>query len=161
MRRVFLKLCLTALPVGAQLTKEVDPMETRWSFELLSLAACTVLVAAVPASVQTVDNGPYYELPSGDQPLPVSTRFVVLANMNGEAVLDRETGLVWQRTVVADDPAGVCLRRSAGDGAGGCPPLQSCSPCSIQRSRLRPTSGLGTRSASRLTGLCGRRPRRH
>jgi hypothetical protein len=40
--------------------------------------------------------GPYYAVPSWDQTLPASTRFVVLTNMNNEAVLDRETGLVWE-----------------------------------------------------------------
>jgi hypothetical protein len=42
--------------------------------------------------------GPYYAMPSWDQTLPSSTRFVVLSNMSSQAVLDRETGLVWQRT---------------------------------------------------------------
>jgi Protein of unknown function (DUF1566) len=32
-----------------------------------------------------------------DQTLPASTRFIVLSNMASDAVLDRETGLVWQR----------------------------------------------------------------
>jgi hypothetical protein len=48
--------------------------------------------------------GPYYATPSWDQQLPVATRFVVLSNWvdasfpaGGAAVLDRETGLVWER----------------------------------------------------------------
>lgn len=41
--------------------------------------------------------GPYYATPSWDQTLPAFTRFIVLTNMNSEAVLDRETGLVWER----------------------------------------------------------------
>ena len=53
---------------------------------------------AATAFAQTTANGPYYATPSWDQTLPSSTRFIVLSNMNSEAVLDRETGLVWERT---------------------------------------------------------------
>jgi hypothetical protein len=50
-----------------------------------------------PASAQTFQNGPYYANPSWDQQIPAAQRFIVLTNWNNEAVLDRETGLVWQR----------------------------------------------------------------
>lgn len=53
---------------------------------------------ASTAFAQTTANGPYYATPSWDQTLPAATRFIVLSNMNSEAVLDRETGLVWQKT---------------------------------------------------------------
>jgi hypothetical protein len=43
-------------------------------------------------------NGPYYAMPAWDQTLPASSRFIVLANMNNEAVLDQETGLVWEQS---------------------------------------------------------------
>ena len=36
-------------------------------------------------------------MPSWNQTLPASLRFVVLTNMNNEAVWDRETGLVWEK----------------------------------------------------------------
>jgi len=57
------------------------------------------------AAAQTTSSGPYYATPSWDQQLPTSTRFVVLSNWvdsnfptGGAAVLDRETGLVWERS---------------------------------------------------------------
>ena len=63
------------------------------------------LLAVSPGLVEALGataNGPYYAEPSWDQTLPASTRFIVLSNFNSEAVLDRETGLVWQRTPSAD-----------------------------------------------------------
>jgi hypothetical protein len=63
---------------------------------LYAAVAC-FLVNSAPVDAQTVANGPYYATPAWDQTLPSNTRFIVLANMNQEAVLDRETGLVWER----------------------------------------------------------------
>jgi Protein of unknown function (DUF1566) len=51
-----------------------------------------------PISAQTFQNGLYYANPSWDQQLPAGQRFIVLSNWNNAAVLDRETGLVWERT---------------------------------------------------------------
>jgi Protein of unknown function (DUF1566) len=62
----------------------------------LALLATAAFVHA-PVSAQTTQNGPYYATPSWSQTLPASTRFIVLSNFNNAAVLDRETGLVWQR----------------------------------------------------------------
>jgi hypothetical protein len=63
--------------------------------------------AANPAGAATA-AGPYYATPSWDQQLPASTRFVVLSNWidaahpsGGAAVLDRETGLVWEQSPTA------------------------------------------------------------
>jgi hypothetical protein len=64
----------------------------------LALVILTMALAAAMARAQTVANGPYYASPSWDQTLPVATRFIVLSNFNSEAVLDRETGLVWEKT---------------------------------------------------------------
>jgi len=61
---------------------------------VVAIIACT----ARSAGAQTVANGPYYATPSWDQKMDSSVRFIVLANWNSEAVLDRETGIVWQRT---------------------------------------------------------------
>jgi hypothetical protein len=71
---------------------------TRRALYALPLITAIAVVAAVGIlRGQTTANGPYYAWPSWDQTLPSSIRFIVLANMASEAVLDRETGLVWQR----------------------------------------------------------------
>ena len=72
-----------------------------FAFGLIGLVMVTFASAA---RAQTTAVGPYYANPSWDQQLPVATRFIVLSNWidtsfpsGGAAVLDRETGLVWQR----------------------------------------------------------------
>jgi hypothetical protein len=76
-------------------------------FVLYCALSLAVLVAiafpTVPAQAQTTAPGPYYATPSWDQKLQCDTkatcpRFIVLSNWNNEAVLDRETGLVWERS---------------------------------------------------------------
>lgn len=64
-----------------------------------AMAAGLLAVLAAPAAAQVsvTANGPYYATPSWDQKL-TTNRFVILANWNSEAVLDRETGLVWERS---------------------------------------------------------------
>ena len=69
------------------------------SWFMTGLAVVTLIASfSPPAIAQTQANGPYYATPSWDQTLPASTRFIILTNMNSQAVLDRETGLVWERT---------------------------------------------------------------
>ena len=74
-------------------------MNARHMMLLVALIAMVTGLAITGESQgQTTASGPYYATPSWDQQLPASTRFVVLSNWNNAAVLDRETGLVWQRT---------------------------------------------------------------
>jgi len=62
----------------------------------LGLLAGGALTASPAQAVDAV--GPYYALPSWDRKMGVANRFVVLTNWNSAAVLDKETGLVWERS---------------------------------------------------------------
>jgi len=69
---------------------------------VFSVAVASLIVSARLAGAQTTAVGPYYAVPSWDQTIACTApancpRFVVLSNMNNDAVLDRETGLVWER----------------------------------------------------------------
>ena len=72
-------------------------------FALQVVLFAMMSVAAIPGVAQTTSNGPYYATPAWDQKLQCDTlatcpRFIVLSNWNSDAVLDRETGLVWERS---------------------------------------------------------------
>jgi hypothetical protein len=76
------------------------------------------LVAALVWAASS--NGPYYALPAWDQKLPASTRFVVLLDWNSEAVLDRNTGLVWEKSPAAATATWITARRNcANKNVGG------------------------------------------
>lgn len=89
----------------------------------LALVVLTVAISAATAQAQTVANGPYYAPPAWDQTLPSATRFIVLSNFASNAVLDRETGLVWERSPVAfastwDSARRQCVARTTGGRKG-------------------------------------------
>jgi hypothetical protein len=56
--------------------------------------------AGYPPTTATSAAGPYLAAPSWDQKLTPNVRFIVLTNLSSDAVLDRETGLVWSRQTV-------------------------------------------------------------
>ena len=80
------------------------------------------------ALAQNVANGPYYVTPSWNQTLACTAlnncpRFIVLSNMGSAAVLDRETGLVWERspstsTISWLDASFHCINLDAGGRTG-------------------------------------------
>jgi hypothetical protein len=51
-----------------------------------------------PGQAKHQPHGPYYAEPAWDQKLASNNRFIVLEDWNSEAVLDLETGLVWERS---------------------------------------------------------------
>src|SRR6266404_2110285 len=77
--------------------------------------------ASEPVIAQSSQNGPYYANPSWDQQLPDTTHFIVLLNWNSAAVLDRVTGLVWERTPVS------AVRIGWFDAVAGCDGLNVAS----------------------------------
>lgn len=74
-------------------------------YGLVAIGLVTSLLSSTDQAQAASGNGPYYATPSWDQKLPASTRFVVLTDWNSEAVLDRETGLVWERAPGLTHPA--------------------------------------------------------
>jgi hypothetical protein len=69
---------------------------------LAVIALAALALGNGPVSAQTTQNGPYYANPSWDQQIPAAQRFIVLSNWNNAAVLDRETGRVWERSPPTD-----------------------------------------------------------
>jgi len=89
-------------------------MKGNRKFAVATALATSFALVSAPACAQTTAPGPYYATPSWDQQLPVGQRFIVLSNWNNFAVLDRETGLVWQRTI---PPFGINDQEALGSGA--------------------------------------------
>jgi hypothetical protein len=68
------------------------------SFAAIALGASLFLAGPVGAGDESVDSSRQPDLKSWSNKIPAAKRFVVLADFNNEAVLDRETGLVWERS---------------------------------------------------------------
>lgn len=67
----------------------------------LAMVGASATAAGAPAQNQNAPSSSN-ALPSWDQEIPTSSRFVVLTAWGGEAVLDQETGLVWQQNPTAN-----------------------------------------------------------
>ena len=59
-------------------------------------------VGGFAPTVAPTAAGAYLATPAWSQTLAPNVRFVILSNFDSNAVLDRETGLVWARKTVAD-----------------------------------------------------------
>ena len=84
---------------GHPLSIRKQTMSALQTFKFRFIVVGALALTSTLAPAQTVAPGPYYATPSWGQKLPASTRFIVLSNWASEAVLDRETGLVWEKTV--------------------------------------------------------------
>jgi hypothetical protein len=81
---------------GRNEEKGENTMKHVWCY---GLGLVLLGISAVSSNPARADSpGPYYATPAWDQQLPAATRFIVLSNWNSDAVLDRETGLVWEKS---------------------------------------------------------------
>jgi hypothetical protein len=97
--------------------------QRRGSGIILGLVALGLLALTAGPAPAVESPGPYYAKPAWDQSLPVLTRFLVLTNWKSEAVLDKDTGLVWERSpAITLQPWGtartVCTARTTGNRKG-------------------------------------------
>lgn len=102
---------------------------------VLSMVSVTISPAQVLQQVQPLQQvvpqtvgvpsapGPYYAPPSWDLKLPSASRFIILSDWGNAAVLDKETGLVWERSpstsdIVWANAAIQCNNRTVGNRKG-------------------------------------------
>lgn len=100
-------------------------MQPRWvlTVGLSSLVTVGLSLCAVASGQAASGNGPYYADPAWSQKLPTATRFVVLTDWGNQAVLDRETGLVWEKDLEPDrspwkDLRLICANKTIGGRKG-------------------------------------------
>jgi hypothetical protein len=74
--------------------------ERRHRFIFRLLAVGVLAGAALTSSPAQAASGigPLFPEPAWDRKMAPADRFLILTNWNNEAVLDKETGLVWERT---------------------------------------------------------------
>jgi hypothetical protein len=79
-------------------------MKLGWLYSVGIISCGTILFGAQPVQAKNA-TGPYYSVPSWDQKLKCDKgkedacpRFTVLSDWGNAAVLDNETGLVWERS---------------------------------------------------------------
>ena len=77
---------------------------TELTISLLSFGLLAGMALTADPAQAASGNGPYYAEPAWDQKIPTATRFIILTDWNSEAVLDRETGLVWERSPANTPP---------------------------------------------------------
>lgn len=78
----------------------MTPCKNSLTFTFATLAIAAALLVARPgnaSATDTIDPATHPHLKSWSNIIPAGKRFVVLADFNNEAVLDRETGLVWEK----------------------------------------------------------------
>ena len=96
------------------------------AYALGTFAMGAALLLAAPASVladDSDDSSRQPHLKSWSNKIPAAKRFVALADFNNEAVLDRETGLVWEQapdTTLRDWETAItdCVSKNVGDTYG-------------------------------------------
>ena len=101
--------------------------ETPTRYAVCTFAVGAALVLATPASAEnatTVDDSTQPHLKSWSNVIPnAPRRFVVLADFGNAAVLDRETGLVWEQSPEGavrtwEDAVRTCWQRQVGGRMG-------------------------------------------
>ena len=92
---------------------------------ILTIGAALLVARPVPAiATDTIDPATQPHLKSWSNVIPAAKRFVVLADFNNEAVLDRETGLVWERSPNVSptrnwsDSRQICVDKNVGGRRG-------------------------------------------